>query len=163
MDAVKLGRPSIRGGKLYYVRQKTEGRSKTEIVVKVTILPELADELALLPHDALLFLTHSGGQPCKVETFGNLFRDWCIASGVPGRAHGLRKAGARRLAEHGATVSEIMAVLGHKTPAEANRYSEAANRDVLSDSAFARLSTNRVQTLPNLPGGLSRATKKDKQ
>jgi hypothetical protein len=34
------------------------------------------------------------------ESFGNWFRGACQAAGVPGSAHGLRKAGATRAAEH---------------------------------------------------------------
>ena len=160
VDTIKLGRTNVRGNKIVYVRQKTEGQSETTMEVIATILPELAVELAQLPHNALLFLTHSGGKPYAVETFGNMFRDWCIAAGVPGRAHGLRKAAARRLAEHSAPVNEIMAVLGHRTPAEAIRYAEAANREGLSDSAFARLETKRAQTLPNLSSGFGNSIEK---
>ena len=160
VDAVKLGRQNVRGNRIVYVRQKTEGQSETTFEVTATILPELAKELAQLPHKTVLFLTHSGGKPYAVETFGNMFRDWCIAAGVPGRAHGLRKAAACRLADHGAPVNEIMAVLGHKTPAEAIRYAEAANRKGLSDSAFARLETKRAQPMPNLASGFGNSTDK---
>ena len=54
-------------------------------------------------------------------------------------AHGLRKAGARRLAEAGATEFEVMAFLGHGTAREASRYFAAANRASLADSGLAKL------------------------
>ena len=163
IDVVKLGRGNVRGKAIAYVRQKTEGQAETEIEVVVPILPELAVELAQLPHDAFLFLTHEKGRPYKVETFGNLFRGWCVDAGVPGRAHGLRKAGARRLAEVGATVSEIMAVLGHATPAEAIRYSDAASRRGLAASGIARLRTKNDQKLSNPPDRLDISAKEGKQ
>jgi integrase len=37
------------------------------------------------------------------ESFGAWFREACKSAGVPGSAHGLRKAGATRAAENGAT------------------------------------------------------------
>jgi hypothetical protein len=51
----------------------------------------------------------------------------------------LRKAGARRLAERGATEFEIMSFLGHRTTNEARTYVRAADRGRLADSALNRL------------------------
>lgn len=48
--------------------------------------------------------------------------------------HGLRKNAGIALAEFGCTVSEIMAILGHKTHAQAIAYVERANRGRLADS-----------------------------
>ncbi|WP_074962614.1 tyrosine-type recombinase/integrase [Jannaschia rubra] len=44
-------------------------------------------------------------------------------AGLPNRAspHGLRKATRRRLAEAGCTPHEIMAISGHRSPAEVTR------------------------------------------
>jgi integrase len=81
-------------------------------------------------------------------------RKWCAEAGLPEcSAHGLRKACARRLAEAGATAHEIMAVTGHKTLAEVQRYTETAMREGLADSAHAKLLSwaNRDQTVVNLP------------
>jgi hypothetical protein len=44
----------------------------------------------------LTFLVNEWGRPFTDAGFGNWFRDRCIETGVPGRAHGLRKAGAIR-------------------------------------------------------------------
>lgn len=54
-------------------------------------------------------------------------------------AHGLRKACARRLADAGATAHEIASITGHKTLAEVQRYTAAANRKTLADSAAEKL------------------------
>ena len=81
-------------------------------------------------------------------------REWCDLAGLAEcSAHGLRKACARRLAEAGATAHEIMAVTGHKTLAEVQRYTETAMREGLADSAHAKLLArpNRQQTLVKLP------------
>ncbi|RBW55155.1 tyrosine-type recombinase/integrase [Ruegeria sp. A3M17] len=67
-------------------------------------------------------------------------------------AHGLRKACARRLAEAGATAHEICAATGHKTLALIQRYTEAAGREGMADSAIGKLITrpNGERTLANL-------------
>jgi hypothetical protein len=40
------------------------------------------------------------------DGFGNVFRDACDAAGVTKSAHGVRKIGATRAANNGATVAE---------------------------------------------------------
>jgi hypothetical protein len=49
--------------------------------------------------------------------------------------HGLRKNAGMELAEAGATVEEIMAVLGHKTPKMAMFYCEQARQAVMNENA----------------------------
>ena len=53
-------------------------------------------------------------------------------------AHGLRKATAARLAEQEASAHEIMAVTGHKTLEEVERYTREARRRKLADSAMSK-------------------------
>ena len=81
-------------------------------------------------------------------------REWCDKAGLTVcSSHGLRKACARRLAEAGASAHEIMAVTGHKTLAEVQRYTESATREGLADTAMGKLIArpNREQTVVNLP------------
>lgn len=133
-DAVKLGWQNVTGDRIAY------RRSKTGIAADLPILPELAAELARLDRGTLLFLTHTGGRPYKPETLANWFKDACKAAGLPHcTAHGLRKAGATRLAEAGATEWEVMAFLAHKTPHEAATYTKAAGRAKLADSGMKKL------------------------
>ena len=67
-------------------------------------------------------------------------RQWCDAAGLPMcSSHDLRKAICRRLAEVGATAPEIMAVSGHTTLAEVQRYFEAFGRQSAADTAIALL------------------------
>jgi integrase len=54
-------------------------------------------------------------------------------------AHGLRKAGATRLAEHGCTDHEIMAWGGWTTLKEVQRYTKAVNRKRLALQAAGKL------------------------
>ncbi|WP_044547224.1 tyrosine-type recombinase/integrase [Mesorhizobium japonicum] len=108
------------------------------------ILDELFDVLRLLPADRMLFLTHTGDRPYKPTTFGNWFHDQCIAAGLPHCAsHGLRKAGATRLANAGATELEIMAYLGHRTPDEARTDVKKLNRKLLGDTGMEKVASKK--------------------
>lgn len=104
------------------------------------ILPERWAELDRLPRDVMLFLSHGGGRPYKPDCFANWFKDQCVAAGLSHcSSHGLRKAGATRLAEHGANECEIMAFLAHKTPHEAATYTRAVRRARLADAGMSKL------------------------
>ena len=58
-------------------------------------------------------------------------------AGLPKRCsiHGLRKGGARRLAEAGASTKEIMSITGYKTYGEVQRYVDAADEAQLARQA----------------------------
>jgi integrase/recombinase XerD len=74
-----------------------------------------------------------------VAGFCNKFRAWCDEAGLPQcSAHGLRKAAAVRLAERGATAHEIMAITGHRSLEEVERYTRAARQRQLADAAMAK-------------------------
>jgi integrase len=134
-DVAALGWQNVRGGRISYRRGKTGGE------VDLPILPELADVLERVPGNQMLFITHGQGRPYKAETFGNWFHDQCVAAGLPHcQSHGLRKAGATRLANAGANELEIAAFLGHSSPQEARTYVKKADRIKLADRAMARLS-----------------------
>ncbi len=124
----------MEGGRVSY------SRGKTRVAALLPILPELAEELALLPEDQVPLLAHGAGRKYKAETLGNWFRDQCVAAGLPHcSAHGLRKAGATRLAEAGATEWEIASYLAHKDTKMASIYVQKANRALLADNGMARL------------------------
>ncbi|KIC46146.1 tyrosine-type recombinase/integrase [Tateyamaria sp. ANG-S1] len=92
---------------------------------------------ALVEVDTLRTLYAS--QPYKVTSFGNWFRDRCREAEVPGSIHGLRKAGATRLADAGASDWEIASYLAHTDTTQASVYTRAANRSKLADSGFEKL------------------------
>ena len=151
VDAVKLGPLNMKGGRLEYRRQKT---AKTNgVLVSIPVHPDLEAVLAGCPNDRP-FLATAYGMSRSPDGLGNLMREWCDLAGLAEcSAHGLRKACARRLAEAGATPHEIMAVTGHKTLAEVERYTATALREGMADTAFAKMLSrpNREQTLVNLP------------
>lgn len=154
VDAVKLGPWNIkdtpRGPRIEYRRQKMQNRQGVK--VSIPIHPELAELLADLPPDRP-FLATAYGKARTANGLGNSMRKWCDAAGLSEcSAHGLRKACATRLAEAGATPFQIMAVTGHKTLAEVQRYTESFARCDGADSAFDLLLTrpNGEQKVVNL-------------
>lgn len=144
-DVVGLGWQNVRDGRIAYRRGKTGGD------VDLPMLDELLEVLRDLPRDRLLFLTHTGDRRYQPTSFGNWFHDQCVAAGLPHcSAHGLRKAGATRLGDAGASELEIMAFLGHTTPDEARTYVKKFNRKRLGDTGMEKVArAKREQTLSN--------------
>jgi len=144
-DACAMGRQNVKGPNIWYRR----GKTGQDVSLPLKHLPELRQELQLVPAAQSLFFIHSKGKPFTVESFGNWFRDQCAAAELPEvcRAHGLRKHGATRLAERGASEFQIMAFLAHKDPREARRYVQAANRDKMVSDGLALLELDSVSNL----------------
>ena len=137
-DVVRLGRQHIRGGRIKFVQAKNEHRKPVEIDIPVH--PDLAAAIAGADAGNLTFLITDYGKPFTVAGFGNRFREWCNAAGLPHcSAHGLRKATAARLAERGATPHEIMSITGHRSLDEVERYTRAAQQAKLADRAMGKL------------------------
>ena len=151
-DAVALGWGNVRDGRISYRRQKTI-RQKRDVVIDIPIHPELARELTNCLRANFTFLQIGQGKSRSADGLGSSMRKWCDAAGLPEcSSHGLRKAIARRLADAGATTNEIAAVTGHRTLAEVQRYTDAASRSNLGDSAIGKLlGPDREQKVSNHP------------
>lgn len=108
----------------------------------------------------MIFLATGAGIAHSAAGFGNWFAARCAEAGLDHcAAHGLRTAGATRLAEAGASEHEIMAFLAHASPREGATYTRKAQRSRLADAAFARLSgPEGEQNLPNLADALDKDT-----
>jgi integrase len=132
-DASRLGPQHIRDGEITIATEKT-GR-----VVTLPVLKPLADSIAASPIGRRSFVARADGEPMVKEGFGNWFADACVAAGVPGRAHGLRKALSVKVAEHGATDAELDALLGWSGGGMASLYTRKASRQKLAASALSRL------------------------
>lgn len=133
-DVTRMDRQHLKSGKL------SMRRLKTGVQFDIPLLPDLVSELERHSRtDQLAFLSTEQGKPFTAAGFGNWFADRCVEAGVPGRAHGLRKASAVRHALTGATAPEMMAWFGWKTIGEAQRYIEEANRIQLAESAGAKI------------------------
>jgi integrase len=130
-DVVRLGRQHVRDG---VITLRTEKKAGTGIVYP-PVLRVLAETIAATKTGDFTFLVTERGTPFVKEGFGNWFGDACRKAGCPGSAHGLRKAGATRAAEKGATVNQLMALFGWSTPKMALHYTLAADRKKLSRSA----------------------------
>ena len=129
-DAARLGRQHVRHGEFSL---RTE---KTGAVVTRPVLAPLAASIAATPTGDLTFIVSSNGRPFVKEAFGNWFRDVCKKAGVPGSAHGLRKAGARRAAEAGATEAQLNALFGWRQGSrESATYTRTANNARLAREA----------------------------
>lgn len=92
--------------------------------------------------DALLWPSpRDPGRYLQRSTLNLSWRPAAEAAGVPGmRWHDLRHTGATLAAQAGATVPELMARIGHSTPAAALRYQHAAQgRDATIAGALSRL------------------------
>ena len=105
-----------------------------------------------MPRTNLTFLLTSKGAPFTANNFGKRFREWCNEAGLPRcSAHGLRKLTATRLANAQCTERMIMAITGHKSPAEVSRYTKARDQALLAEQAMAKLSArdDENKTLQN--------------
>lgn len=130
-DAVRFGPQHVRDGWGHY------RSGKTSVEVDFPILPPLQSSIDAARAAGILgdfaFLTTKYGRGFKSSAaFGNWFRRECIAAKVPGRAHGLRKAGPTIAAENGATDRQIMAMWGWTDARTAGVYTRKANRRTLA-------------------------------
>ncbi|MGX1786149.1 tyrosine-type recombinase/integrase [Bosea sp. NPDC055332] len=146
-DAVRLGPAHIQNGRLRFQQAKNEHRSPVDIDIPAD--PHLLEAIAAGPCGKETFLETQYGEPFTPNGFGNWFREQCVAAGVPGRAHGLRKAIAARLAESQATPHEVMSVTGHKTLEEVERYARAARKPRMADSAMMKLQAGSIIVPPD--------------
>ncbi len=135
-DAVLLGRQHVRDG-FFTLRTEKSGK---EVIICNPVLPVLAKTLAAGPTGDLAFICGERGQPLTKESFGNMFRVACDTAKVKGKsAHGLRKAGATRAADNGASDSELMALFGWTDRQMPAIYTREANRKRLARQAGTKM------------------------
>jgi integrase len=130
-DVVRLGRQHVNNQVIAFRMEKGRGDG----VVYPPVLPVLAATIAESTTGDLTFLVTERGTPFVKESFGNWFREACREAGCPGSAHGLRKAGATRAADNGATIHQLMALFGWKTEKMALVYTRKADRRRLAAQA----------------------------
>lgn len=137
-DAVRLGPPHIRKGRVRFTQAKNEHRKPVK--VDIPLYPNLAAAIDAHRSGHMTFLVTSFGKPFTTAGFGNWFRERCDEAGLPQcSAHGLRKAIASRLAEAGASGAELMAVTGHQSLEEVDTYIREARRSKMADGGFKKL------------------------
>lgn len=143
-DAVRLGRQHVKGSSLVFVPRKTR-HLRAEASVK-PLLPELEWIIAASPTGDLTFLVTAHGRPFTAAGFGNRFRAWCDKAGLPQcTAHGLRKAGATRAANLGATDRQLMALFDWTSSSQATAYTKKADKTKLAGEAGKLLSRDPLE------------------
>ena len=140
-DLITMGPQHVVDGMIHIAKQQ-----KTKAEVWIEIHPELAKATAAMKVTGTkTWLVNERGAPFTDGSFGNAFRRWCNAAGLPQCSmHGLRHAGLTWYAECGATAPEIQARGGHKTLAQAQHYIELANKKKLGRSGGAKVADRRA-------------------
>ncbi|WP_177201849.1 tyrosine-type recombinase/integrase [Qipengyuania nanhaisediminis] len=138
-DIVKMGMAQTRDGCLPIIQAKTGTK------LWLPMADQLVEAIVALPpefSDPSCFLITHKGKPFTKESFGNWFAKACDQAGLPSkcRAHGLRKATLRRMAELGMSNKEMKSVSGQKRDATLALYIESADQRALATNAIRRLS-----------------------
>jgi integrase len=136
-DVIRFGKQHAKHGVLTFTQYK--GRNSKPHKLTLPILPVLQEIIEASPCGDLTYLVNDYGRPFTDGGFGNWFRDRCVEAGVPGRAHGLRKAGSTIAANNGATAHQLMAIFGWTTLQMAEKYTRAANQQRLAKAAMHML------------------------
>jgi integrase len=133
-EVVRLGPQHVKNGRIRI--ERTHGSADVDIPIS----PELQAACDAMPKAHLTYIVTAYGKPRSKYGLGNDFARWATEAGLPARCrmHGLKKGGMRRLAEHGNTTHELMAISGHRTLSEVQRYTEDADRKRLADSGMAK-------------------------
>jgi integrase len=133
-EVVRLGPQHVKNGRIRI--ERTHGSADVDIPIS----PELQAACDAMPKAHLTYIVTAHGRPRSKYGLGNDFARWATEAGLPARCrmHGLKKGGMRRLAEHGNTTHELMAISGHRTLSEVQRYTEDADRKRLADSGMAK-------------------------
>ena len=133
-DAVRIGKQHLKDG-LATIRTE-----KTGTEVSITILPPLEATLKQGPTGDLAWIVGDNGRPLTKETFGNRFRLAAREAGLKNKtARGVRKIGATRAAEAGATVGELEALFGWTGGAMASHYTKTADRKRMAKQASEKI------------------------
>jgi integrase len=126
-------------GKTIHVKQR-----KTGIELWVPVHPKLKnhlDKMALRKrHDRVdRLLVNYYGQPWAGESLRCAFKRHSRKIGLEGKMlHGVRKTTASILGEIGCTALQIMAITGHQSLKEVQRYTEGAEKRILAQEAMQK-------------------------
>lgn len=111
--------------------------------------PQLLEASIALPQgltSPFCFIVSRKGTAYTKESFGNWFKDACIAAGLPHcNGHGLRKATLRRLAELGMANKPMKALSGQERDDTLAIYTATADQKRLADMAVTALARWEMQ------------------
>ena len=147
-DAVVIGRKHESQDGQMVTFQMFKGRKKGVRVLSLPILPPLRAILDASELGQEAWVESNLGKPYGNAGFGNTFKDWCKEAGLPQcHCHGLRKIGAVRAAEAGASEHELMAMFGWEDADMARVYTRKAAQKKLAVSGAAKVA-HRVTIVP---------------
>jgi integrase len=134
-EIVRLGPQHVKNGWIHI--QRIHGSKDVDIPMS----PELQAACEAMPKVHLTYIITAQGKPRSKAGLSNDFTKWVTAAGLPARCrlHG-------RFAETGSTAHELMAISGHKTLSEVQRYTDAADKKRLADSAMAKRQSQIVNS-----------------
>jgi integrase len=146
-EVIRIRRAAVRADGGWVVGDPKSDAGKRDVHVPPHIMPAVKDHLA--KHvgrngDSLIFSARNGGhlQPSTFQR--HFYRGRNKAKRPDLRLHDCRGTGATMAAQTGATLAELMARLGHSTPAAAMRYQHAAaGRDREIAALLSKLATNK--------------------
>jgi integrase len=143
----------VDGKHILSIKQEQTGNNVT-----IPVLPPIWEALNAMPNSGqLAFLVTDKGKPFTSGGLGNWFRECCNEAGLQHcSAHGLRKAAATRMAEHGGTTHQLMSWFGWTSVSEAERYTKKADRARMNltsgDKLISRTEIVKPETqFDNLP------------
>lgn len=134
-DVVKMLRPDAKATTIALRQEKTGA----EMVIPIH--PEWRAAIKAGPAKGIYLIGDVRGMPIKRPMLTLIIADAAHKAELPNecKAHGLRKALMRRLAEKGTSSKEIAAVSGHKSLKEIERYTTAADQGRLARQAMSKL------------------------
>ena len=145
-DVHRMTWADIRDGRIAVIPQKD--RVKRRLLIEIH--PDLQEVIEATERRHVVMLATDYGNMRTRNGFGKWMREAITEAGLPldCQPHGLRKAAGRRLADVGCSAHEIMAILGHKTLAEAERYTRDANQPRLASSGMRKLPSRSANKAP---------------
>ncbi len=151
-DAVRIGRKHESRDGVSVSFTQFKGRKKGGKILTLSVLPPLRNILNGSELGRGTWLETSLGKGYSAAGFGNAFRDWCREARLQQcTSHGLRKIGAVRAAEAGASEHELMAMFGWEDADTARVYTRKAAQKRLAASGAAKVSLSRSSEVSIVP------------
>jgi integrase len=134
-DLAAMTRAHRKAGSITLKQEKTD----TELTIREH--RELTAELARGDQSNMSLLVGPDVAAFDPDGLGRWFASAIDSAGLPDDVvlHGLRKVAAKSLADAGCTAHEIMAITGHKSLTEVQRYTEAASQRTGATAAIHKL------------------------
>lgn len=132
-DLCRMVWSDIDGTAIRVTQQKTDAR------LWIPIHPTLQAHLAEWRKgtDTVTVLAHSDRKPWRPDMLSSAFSNEVTRLGMAGcTIHGFRKTAAAKLAEAGCSTKQIMAITGHASLTEIERYTREAEQRGMAESAM---------------------------